>query len=49
MCFEWEGPLDLKKKKILSSGKMIYTGTAHIYILYIWRSLSTIQNTKYSM
>lgn len=33
ICFlSGEGPLDLKKKKILSSGKMIYTGTAHIYI-----------------
>lgn len=42
MCFEWGGASWFKKKKILSSGKMIYTGTAHIYILYIWRSLSTM-------
>lgn len=32
MCFEWGGASWFKKKNILSSGKMIYTGTAHIYI-----------------
>lgn len=44
-----EGPLDLKKKNSFIRQNDLYWYCTYIYILYIWRSLSTIQNTKYSM
>lgn len=49
MCFEWGGASWFKKKKILSSGKMIYTGTAHIYPVYTVHLEKSIYYTKHKV